>query len=64
MKESNTLAENAVNNFLKREVLLNTKGLFFKFMLRSNAAKDLFPEIGVPDQYLSSGDHIGQRYGP
>ena len=30
MKESNSLVGNAANNFLRREVLLNTKGQYMK----------------------------------
>ena len=42
MKESSTLAGNAANNFLRREVLLNTKGQYMKESntLAGNAGKN------------------------
>ena len=43
MKESNTLADNAVINLLQKEVLLNTKGQYMKEsnILAGNAAINL-----------------------
>ena len=61
MKESNSLVDNAANNFLRREILLNTKGKYTKEsnILVGNAANNFLRReilLNIKGHYMKESD--------